>query len=102
MQKSTDTTSAEKQAEMDAIVALLRRVGWRDGGMLAADSSECGRYNKPVWSFGKWKVIIGRTWVTLYELITDGVIGEIESYKTDNPDAFDAELALRGLKAKAR
>lgn len=63
---------------MDEVSSLLKKHGWKPTGFLESN------YDKPVFAKGKWKCCIGKVWVTIWRLVKDGTIDDMESYKTDD------------------
>lgn len=77
---------------MDEVVTLFRKCGWRDCGKV--ESREHG-YDKPLFQSGRWKALIGKTWVTLYELLGDQCIGAMDSFRVDDVRALRIEIDKR-------
>lgn len=69
---------------MDTItpaLTLFLKYGWRQLDDLDPRQTP-GGYFKPVFEFGAWKALVGRLWVTVYQLNAPGQIGDMDSHRT--------------------
>lgn len=78
---------------MDAAVNLLADARWSRLPDLAAGlTQDAADYAKPVFQFGRWKCLVGKTWVTFWRLCADGLTQDMVSFKTADLDTVAAKI----------